>query len=350
MHLIKQIKHIKNGIVVCLLLSSFSGIGQDVHFSQYYRAPLLVNPALTGVFPGNHRAMLNYRDQWAGVAPFKTYGLAYDASILKAKLSNKYLGVGLMALKDEAGDTHLSTTQVNISVSSVITINSDQNISAGIQGGFAQRSVDAGALQWGAEYEENIGYQAIPGVGIDYENFSYGDFSAGLAWSYSSGETNMTSNDQLSITAGVALYHLNQPAQLFDEETLHQQMVAHAGASIGIKNTNLAFAPSVLYLRQGPLTEINVGGLIRYTLRAESRHTGLLKEKALYLGSYYRVGDALIPTLILEIAGYSVGFSYDLNLSALKAATKGQGGFELSLRYIAPNSSKSGKYRHKSLI
>jgi type IX secretion system PorP/SprF family membrane protein len=255
-----------------------------------------------------------------------------------------------MAFKDEAGDSHLSTTQVNISVSSVITINKNQDISAGIQGGFAQRGVDVGALQWGAEYEENIGYQPIAGTGTDYENFSYGDFSAGLAWTYSSGETNMTSNDQLGITAGIALYHLNQPTLQFDDEELHQQMVAHVGASIGVKNTNLAFAPSVLYLRQGPLSEINVGGLIRYTLREESRHTGLLKEKALYLGSYYRVGDAVIPTLILEIASYSVGFSYDLNLSALKAATKGQGGFEISLRYIAPNSSNSGKYRHKSLI
>ena len=343
-------KYMKKCVAGSLLLVSFSSIGQDVHFSQYDRVPLMVNPALTGVFPGNHRAMLNYRDQWAGVAPFKTYGLAYDAAILRGKLSSKFLGVGLMAFKDEAGDTHLSTTQVNISVSSIITINDRQNISAGIQGGFAQRSINAGAIQWGAEYEENIGYQAIPGVSIDHENFSYGDFSAGLAWYYSSGETNMTSNDQLNVTAGVALYHLNQPAQLFDEEVLHQQIVAHAGASIGIKNTNLAFAPSVLFLRQGPLGEINVGGLIRYTLREESRHTGLLKEKALYLGSYYRVGDALIPTLILEIASYSVGLSYDLNLSALKAATKGQGGFEISLRYIAPNSSKSGKYRHKSLI
>ena len=85
-------------------------------------------------------------------------------------------------------------------------------------------------------------------------------------------------------------------------------------------------------------------------MREESRHTGLLKEKALYLGSYYRVGDALIPTLILEIASYSVGFSYDLNISALKAATKGKGGFEISLRYISPHSPNAGKYKHRSLI
>lgn len=343
-------KYINKLLVACFMLTAFSVVGQDMHFSQYYRAPLMVNPALTGVFPGNHRGMVNYRDQWAGVAPFKTYGLSYDAAILRKKLKNKFLGVGLMAFKDEAGDTHLSTTQVNLSVSSVIAINKKQEISAGIQGGFAQRSIDADVLQWGAEYEENIGYQAETGSGSTYENFSYGDFSAGLAWHYSSGETNMTSNDQLNVTAGVALYHLNQPAQLFDEEVLHQQIVAHAGASIGIKNTNLAFAPSVLFLRQGPLSEINVGGLIRYTLREESRHTGLLKEKALYLGSYYRVGDALIPTLILEMASYSVGFSYDLNISVLKAATKGKGGFEISLRYINRNSSKTGKYRHRSLI
>lgn len=349
-HKVSKIKSLKGWLMGCLMLASFTSNGQDVHFSQFDRAPLLVNPALTGLFSGSHRAMLNYRDQWAGVAPFKTYGLAYDAVILKEKLKNKYLGVGLMAFKDKAGDTHLSTTQVNISVSSVISINTRQNISAGVQGGFAQRSIDAGAVQWGAEYEENIGYQTIPGMGIDYENFSYGDFAAGLAWSYSSRETNMTSNDYLGITAGVALYHLNKPAQLLDEEALHREIVAHAKATIGIKNTNLAFVPSLLFLRQGPLTEINVGGLARYTLREESRHTGFLKEVALYLGSYYRFGDALIPTVIFEMSSYSVGFSYDVNTSALKTATKGQGGFEISFRYINPNSIKSGKYRSKSLI
>lgn len=343
-------KYINKIFIVCLVLFAFSGFGQDVHFSQFYRVPLMVNPALTGVFPGDHRGMLIFRDQWAGIAPFKTYGLAYDAAILRNKLNRKYLGVGLMAFKDEAGDTRLNTTQVNISVSSVIMINQKQNISAGIQGGFAQRSIDAEALQWGAEYEENIGYQAGTGSSINYENYSYGDFSAGLSWSYSSSETNMSSNDQLRANAGIALYHLNQPAQLFDEEDLHMQIVVHANASIGIKGTNLGLTPSVLYLSQGPLKEINFGGLLRYTLKEQSKHTGLLKETTLYAGSYYRLGDALIPTLIFEMASYSIGCSYDLNTSSFKEATGGKGGFELSLRYINPNPFKNSKYKQKGLL
>ena len=343
-------KVIKIGLAACLLLGSLTSMGQDVHFSQYYRVPLMVNPALTGVFPGDHRAMVNYRDQWAGLAPFKTYGLSYDAGILKKKLNNKFLGVGLMAFKDEAGDTHLSTTQVNLSISSVITINDQQDLSAGIQGGFAQKGIDASALQWGQEYEENIGYQAGTGTPVNYENFSFGDFAAGLAWSFSNAESNMASNNHINARAGVALYHLNQPELLFDEEDLHMQLVAHAGATIGIRGTRLAVAPSVLYLSQGPLSQINVGGLLRYTLKEQSKYTGFLKETALYLGSYYRIGDAVIPTILFEMANYSLGFSYDLNISGLKDATSGKGGFEISLRYINPNPFKSDKYKHKGLL
>ena len=62
------------------------GYGQDIHFSQFFQAPLKVNPGLTGVFNGDQRAFFHYRDQWKGFAPYKTYSLSLDAGLMKKKL------------------------------------------------------------------------------------------------------------------------------------------------------------------------------------------------------------------------------------------------------------------------
>ena len=45
-------KHI---FILCIILSTLS-YAQDVHFSQFNNAPLMLNPALTGLFFGDQRA------------------------------------------------------------------------------------------------------------------------------------------------------------------------------------------------------------------------------------------------------------------------------------------------------
>ncbi|MFH1319390.1 MAG: type IX secretion system membrane protein PorP/SprF, partial [Bacteroidota bacterium] len=99
----------------------------------------------------------------------------------------------------------------------------------------------------------------------------------------------------------------------------------------------------VLFLMQGPSTEIDLGCMVRYTLREESRYTGLLKETAILIGGYFRVGDAVIPSVMFEIANFAIGVSYDVNISGLKSVSTGRGGAEISLRYINPNPFRYGK-------
>ena len=53
--------------VLILTMSVLSTAAQDIHFSQYYSAPLTINPALTGGFAGDYRAGVNYRTQWGSV-------------------------------------------------------------------------------------------------------------------------------------------------------------------------------------------------------------------------------------------------------------------------------------------
>jgi hypothetical protein len=51
-------------------------------------------------------------------------------------------------------------------------------------------------------------------------------------------------------------------------------------------------------------------------------------------GSYIRWGDAIIPVIKLESNAFTLGLSYDINISSLQTVSEGRGGFELSLSYI----------------
>lgn len=88
---------------------------------------------------------------------------------------------------------------------------------------------------------------------------------------------------------------------------------------------------------QGKSNEIFLGSLFKYILKEDSKYTGNIKASAVSLGIFYRNKDALIPTFFFEIGQYSLGLSYDINTSALKQASNGRGGFEISLRFINPN-------------
>ncbi len=50
--------------------------------------------------------------------------------------------------------------------------------------------------------------------------------------------------------------------------------------------------------------------------------------------------DALIAVAKFEWAGYSVGFSYDINLSQLRTVSSTRGGFEISLHMGIPRQPK----------
>ena len=117
--------------------------GQDIHFSQYFNTPLIINPALTGVFGGDQRAMLAYRNQWASVAsPYKTYGASFDTRLFEKSRKNFLLGVGFNVYKDVAGDTEMGITSAGLSVSGIVKIHDKQHLTAGFRGGFDQRSIN----------------------------------------------------------------------------------------------------------------------------------------------------------------------------------------------------------------
>ena len=77
--------------------------------------------------------------------------------------------------------------------------------------------------------------------------------------------------------------------------------------------------------------------MLRFMPKEGSKYTGIYKESAISFGTHYRVGDAIIPSVLFEIGSYAIGIGYDVNISQLRAATSSRGGMEFSIRYINPN-------------
>ena len=84
-------------ILTAILFIGFGARSQDMHYSQYNEAPLLLNPALTGFFDGNHRFILNYKNQWKNLgAAYNNYDFSYDISFNKGNNTTGFLALGII--------------------------------------------------------------------------------------------------------------------------------------------------------------------------------------------------------------------------------------------------------------
>jgi len=330
-------------IAGAFLLSAFCfpSVAQDIHFSQYNLTPLVINPAQAGAYK-NFEVIANYKSQWTSISPnaYKTIMLAADGRLMQKKWKTSWLAAGMNLFQDKAGDGNMKTTQANLSFGYHTQLNDKSVLGGCLLAGFAGRSIDYTKLTWDEQYINGAhDPNASSNEPVGNNKFSYPDFGLGILYQFNKGQMYSTANDMVVIHAGLALTHLNTPKYSYysSAEKLYMKTVGHLDALIGVKNTNLAIAPGFLYMAQGPSSEILPGLYFRYMLREESKFTGFVKGASIMVGTHLRIKDAFIPSVQLEIAEYTLGISYDMNVSGLKSATSGKGGFEISLRYGNPN-------------
>jgi type IX secretion system PorP/SprF family membrane protein len=328
-------------ILYIIFLKSFV-FSQDMHFSQFYMSPLTLNPGMAGV-NYNFEAMVNYKDQWRGVtAPYKTFAASLDTRSNKREYKDGFWAGGINFFCDKAGDSKMGIAQANLTLAYHLRLAKYHTLGLGIQGGYAQRSIDYNALQWGSQYDPNNGYDPNISSGeAPLTPFSYGDLGGGIVWAFdnTSGLIHVEDNHDLKANLGVAVFHYKQKYSFYEKsiEKLYPKFVFHGNALISFPNTKIALVPGFVYYRQGPAQEIFAGTMVRYKLRQDSKYTGIKKGAALSLGGYFRAKDAITAAFLLEYSFYSIGFSYDLNASKLTPASKGRGGVEISLRYAPSN-------------
>lgn len=322
--------------IIVLGLASLSLYAQDIHFSQFYASPLNLNPALTGLFNGNLRGVVNYRNQWNSFAPFTTYAGSVDVNVGQGFLNNDLIGVGVNFFNDVAGDAEFSTTQANFSMSYIKTLGSRfarNYLSVGFQGGLSQRSVDYSKLTFGSQFN---GFEYDPslatGETVAFENYSFLDLAAGITWM-------LVPKDEMNFYIGLAFHHLNVPDQSFtgiSNDNLYLRYTGHIGAQIPL-NEEVDLVPGVMAMVQGPHQQVNGGLNVKYTINDLS-----YRETAISLGIWQRMGidelndyrtDATIISARVDYLNLSLGVSYDINVSSLQDASNAMGGPEVSLMF-----------------
>ncbi len=334
-------------LIIVLVFISMLGFSQDIHFSQFDVNVTSLNPAHTGVIQRDFRVANNYRNQWGSVGlPYSTFSVAYDMNILKQKPFKKGLsdvGVGLSFSQDRAGVSKWSQNQFNLSLSAIQEVAKNTKMSLGLQTSYAQNSLQVDALSWDNQFVNNE-YDAEAPTRESFASTAktYIDLSGGILL-----ESRIAANQ--IFTGGVAYFHINKPAYtMFSNDKLSSKLVVHATYETPIGNSlsMRRIVPKFMYARQGKHNEIVLGALYRSVMKESSSHTTFANETYIDFGAYYRFNDALIIVGAFDYKNFRFGLSYDTNVSKFQSATRGRGGFEVSLTYkgfLADNRTKLKK-------
>lgn len=313
-------------------------IAQDPHYTQYNNSPMLLNPALAGLNAGDYRVYANFRTQWMTVSKNNTYrSFAGGADVAIGKITkyNSFAGLGLSFNCDQAGDIHLNANRIDLTFAYHIMLNhrGTQQLSAGLQGGFNIRTIDPSRAVFDSQWDPSTGTVDPNGARETFgrTKVMFGDAGFGLLYS---GMFHRGTN----IFLGFGINHLNQPKISFQPsgidrnglgvQRLAMKITVHGGASIPAGD-RVAVMPNFLVLYQGGAYEFNLGCHVRTALG--NIKTG---NTALYFGAQYRgLLDAVILSTRLDVKGFTMGFSYDVNISKLVPASKTVGAPEISLMY-----------------
>jgi type IX secretion system PorP/SprF family membrane protein len=326
-------------IMVILLLSKLlvaKTYAQDPQFSQFYAAPLYLNPAFAGSAP-QHRFISNIRHQWIGLPKaFVTYAFSYDVNV-----PDLNSGFGMLLTTDRAGTASFRSSTMNGVYAYKVKLNDAWVLSPGIMFGYGLRTIDQSRLIMGDQLEFDSNLPSNDPDIYRIGNVHYFDLGTGMVvynkffW------------------AGLSAYHMNQPnvSIIGHNDLLPVRYSFHTGARIPLdpgvfqRQHVPSLAPSILYKRQGRFDQIDLGMHFFY----EPIMTGIYYRGMPFkqdLETYWS-RDALIFIFGITFNSFDFGYSYDLTISRLGPGTGGSHEVSLSYRFEYrnnPNKKKKEKF------
>ncbi|UJP65450.1 PorP/SprF family type IX secretion system membrane protein [Mongoliitalea daihaiensis] len=325
-------------LIIGLGLSYIHAHAQDPQYSQYYAAPLYLNPAFTGseFLP---RVGVNYRNQWPGLnAQFTTFSAYFDTF-----LDDYNSGVGFLVMSDTEGAARLRSTTLAALYSYELQLGERAFFRPGFRASYIRREIGffenlifANNINPSEPFGDLIPGTDIPGLGDPVNMLSL-----------SAGGLFYTPNFWLGFSAD----HLNQPNQSFLDgvSRLPAKYSLHAGyrISLGTGGYRSDFThtfkeryivPTVNYKRQGPFEQLDVGAY----LYAEPIVLGLW-----YRGLPYRPienqsnRDAIVMMVGVNLpSGLNVGYSFDYTVSQLGIQSGGAHEISISVLLADRNRNK----------
>ncbi len=305
-----------------LIACTVKVVAQDPQFSQYYAAPLYLNPAFAGTSE-DHRFIANYRNQWPNAARgFVTYAFSYDVN-----LNHYNSGVGFLATVDQAGTAGMRSSQLNFLYSYKWNVSNKWVVSAGLNFGYAFRSIDLNRLIFGdqLQFDSDGNVPTDDQALFNLGNTQYFDFNSGVL-AYNK-----------NFWFGFSASHLNTPNRSLvnQEAEVPIKTSFHGGVLIPLyggpfkKEHISVLAPSFVYKKQGHFDQLDVGIHFLYD--------------PIMMGVWYRgiplqqnvrdniSQDAMVVILGFQFEKVELGYSYDFTVSELGPISGGA--HEVAIKY-----------------
>jgi type IX secretion system PorP/SprF family membrane protein len=335
---------LRNTYLLTLALSVagvFAAAGQDLQFSQYYQAPLYLNPGFTGITP-QQRAVFNHRVQWPNLPQaFVTYAASYDIFVEELRS-----GFGVLLTTDKMGSAGWRTTMFNFMYSYKVKLTENLVFSPGLYFAYGTNGIDRTRLRLGdgLEFERDGQYYSIDPDQDKIGRQSYFDTGAGMLL-YTR-----------KMWLGFAMSHLNQPnlSVLGDVSRLPMKGNVHLGMRLNLSEGGLNpstyrisyLTPSVMFRWQGKsFTQMDMG--INYHIDPVS------------VGIWYRgkpwqktvnnsvAQDAAILQLGLYMKNLTIGYSYDFTISEIQTTSGGSHEISLVYEFSAKPVQRSVKKKYR---
>ena len=333
---------------ILLSLTLYCSSAQDPHLSQFYMAPMYLNPALTGAFDGCYRLTGLFRSQWGSVLRsesvpmYRTYTFSADFRTNRGFGKKDAFGFGAHFLSDKAGESRFGYTVGGLGLAYHKSLNSKGTnfLALGFNSQIFYQTIDYSRLQFGSQWDGNSYNALLPTNEFLVDNNKlYWDINAGLLWY-------MKLTKRTNVYLGASAYHINRPnvSLLGDRDVrLNMKFAGHGGIRFPIKG-RVDLQPKFIYMMQGKSMELMIATDVRI-LFEEREPDGA----AFRFGAMMRMvgGDTKAPwrdkainaesavlTAGVEWLGFNLGLAYDINVSQLITGTRSYGGFEVGLTYI----------------
>lgn len=333
-------------ITISVIISLFFNLeseAQDPVFSQYYNAPVYLNPALIGDVE-DIMVNFNYRSQWRSLHdPYSTAQASFIYPFyrdINKGAAGQLGGMGFSIFNDVAGNNReFRTTGASASFAYNLPLNSENFISFGLQAQVINSRIDPEGLQWGQQYTPGIGHD--PGdLPVEYQNFENNtafSITPGAFWRYYNRNTTGFIHTAYS---GVAVNHVNHPdISIIEDQSNRLPLVYkyHGGVVFSVSQ-KVNLSANILTLFQDTRNQSNVGAFVSYLLTDQSQ--GLFANSIVRFGGWHRWNDSFILSTEFVTNKFQLGFSYDWNVTNLNRFQSGVGAYELSLGFrfnrIAP--------------
>jgi len=328
---------------VCILIGTGSVTAQDPQYSQFYAAPLYLNPAFAGS-TGQSRVGMNYRNQWPAIdANFNTIAAFYDTYI-----EDKNSGIGVLLTRDREGIQGLQSMSLAFQYSYDLQIVKGLSFRPGVQAAIYNRSINFDRLTFGDQFDPATGDLISPtsaealntGETKFFPDLSFG----GLLYSKRA-------------WLGFAAHHITEPNQslIGEESKLPMKLSGHAGFKFYFtpgemgdgfyrKAQERSVAPAIQYRHQGEFDQMDLGFYFTF--------------EPIIIGTWYRgvpfkkVNGFTNNESIVLLIGFTkkgpkdilnIGYSYDYTISQLGPGSGGAHEFSLVYSWSTRNPRKPPK-------